>query len=92
MIQYEMFKKRDSAPLKQRIEKLGIEAKITPMSHLWLIRSQLDSSEIRDQLLPFIDAKDKLFVVRVDTDDWASWNLNDKEVSWLNQHISVSES
>lgn len=53
------------------------------MESCWIIKSANSTYNIRDYLLTKIDSNDKLFVFKLD--DWASFNLTQTEVNWLEQ-------
>lgn len=49
----------------------------------WLIETGRSAENIRDTLVPHIDANDRLLVDRV-YGTWASWHLPENCVDWLN--------
>jgi hypothetical protein len=51
---------------------------------VWLVRSALNASEIRESLKPVLCNGDALFVARLQG-SWASWALGDKRNNWLQQ-------
>jgi hypothetical protein len=51
---------------------------------VWLVRSDLDASEIRDYLKKSLYSTDVLFIGRL-TGNWASFNLGQDRSNWLKQ-------
>jgi hypothetical protein len=51
---------------------------------VWLVRSALSASEIRESLKPALISGDSLFVARLQG-NWASWALGDVRNTWLQQ-------
>jgi hypothetical protein len=41
----------------------------------WVLRSQSTAVQIRDHLLQFMHADDRLLVAEISTTNWASWKL-----------------
>ncbi|RKG29252.1 hypothetical protein [Acinetobacter tianfuensis] len=88
LISLEARSKRDYDDLAGKIGQISTDKPIAPLKNLWVMHSDLSSEEIRDQLLSHIYAKDALMVIRVDAQNWASWNIHEKSAHWLNQSIS----
>lgn len=53
-----------------------------PLESLWLIKSNLASAEIMNQLRTVIDANDKILIIEV-TNDWISLNLAKEVIDWM---------
>ena len=53
---------------------------------VWFIRSDKDSSSIRDYLKQFIDDDDKLFVIKVFR-NWAGTGFTQEEYDWLHKNL-----
>lgn len=88
LISLEARSKRDYHDLEAKIAQLSSIKPITPLKDTWILLSELSAEEIRDQLLSHIYAKDALIVIRIDSHDWASWNIHEKSALWLNQTVS----
>ena len=84
LICLEQCTKRDITGLEKKILQLGSVTN-SPLKKMWLIQSDLNAEEIRDQLLTYVHAKDSLLVIRIDADHWASWNVHKNTALWLNQ-------
>ncbi len=53
----------------------------------WIVKSNLDAAEIRDDLQKYIDTNDELFVVDI-TGDSAAWaGFNSQGSNWLLNNI-----
>lgn len=89
LISLEPRAKRNYSELSEKINALSQTHFIQPLKSLWIAYSDLDSTEIRDQLLTYIYAKDSLLVIKIDAEDWASWNINDKSAHWLNSLLKL---
>ena len=58
-----------------------------PLESVWLIKSSLDISNLRNQIAVKIDQNDKLIVVDV-TKKPAAWiNLDKEVVDWINKDL-----
>lgn len=53
------------------------------LESVWFIKSNSNSSDIRDRLKAYIDSNDRLFVSELET-YWASWNVTCAD--WINSH------
>ena len=51
---------------------------------VWLVRSDLSASEIRDKIISSLRDGDELFVGRLEG-NWASWGLGDRRNTWLHK-------
>jgi hypothetical protein len=49
---------------------------------VWLVESALNATEIREQVKPFINPTDALFVGRLQG-NWSSWSLGSERNAWL---------
>lgn len=76
---------RDYANLHAAIKSLS-PCWAKPLESCWMITSNLNVAQIRDKLLPHIDANDELFVA-ASVADWACFNLPEKVVDWLRASV-----
>jgi hypothetical protein len=53
----------------------------------WLVLSDLDDKQIRDQLKTYIDTNDKLLVINVSGDAAAWYGFTDKGSQWLRDNL-----
>lgn len=58
-----------------------------PEYSLWFIKTDKLTSTVCDELKPYLDKNDKLLVMRVTGDGWASFNLSDSVVKWMKDNI-----
>lgn len=49
---------------------------------VWLVDTTMPAGEVRDQLKPFLNSGDVMFVARLGG-NWGSWNLGDQRNAWL---------
>lgn len=49
---------------------------------VWIIVTSKTTAEVRDYLMQFIDANDKLFVVQVNK-NWAAVGFKEQEYNWM---------
>lgn len=75
----------DYAKLISHIKSLGTWA--TPLKSQWFVVSEKTTSEIRTDLKNFIDANDKILVLDVTNDDWATWGISKEVTSWMKNNI-----
>lgn len=75
---------RDYSALYDAIRGLG--AWWHCLESVWIVHHSGSAVEIRDYLQRFTDANDKLFVVEL-ASGWASQNLNQDCVSWLQANL-----
>lgn len=59
-----------------------------PLKSQWLVVTSFTQAQTRDYLLPHIDANDRLLVVALTKQIWASKSLPQDVVNWLNAHVS----
>ncbi len=53
-----------------------------PLESLWLIKTEDNSTQIINDILPFVRQQDKILVVEV-TNDWMSYNLSADVIDWM---------
>ena len=72
-ISYDLIKRKDYPELWAELARIGAQRYLLSQ---WALRrgDTVTASDLRDHLLEFIDADDRLFVARVDDADWASQN------------------
>jgi hypothetical protein len=70
------------AKLTGAIQALG------PYSHIlgstWLVQSNASAAQIRDALLPCLDANDRIIVTKIN--DWATKGIDQNTVNWLHRN------
>lgn len=85
LISLEQRTKRELSSLEKKIIQLSSHTPLIPLKGTWLIQTDLTAEQVRDELLIHVHAKDALLVIRVDVDNWASWNVHKNTEIWLNQ-------
>lgn len=83
LISYDLLKSETSSDYEKLINSIkSCENWAKPLESLWLIKTTLDSVQIRDILTKDMDNDDKLLVIEV-TNNWASFNLKKPVVEWM---------
>lgn len=85
LISLEQRTKRELSSLEKKIIQLSTHTPLIPLKGMWLMQTDLTAEQVRDNLLIHVHAKDALLVIRVDVDNWASWNVHKNTEVWLNQ-------
>jgi hypothetical protein len=75
----------DYEVLISKIKSYGSWAK--PEYSLWFIKTGKDTAIVRDELQPYLDSNDKLLVMAVTGDGWASTRLPADVVKWMKDNI-----
>ena len=84
IISYDLGQPETSNSYKQLIDRIKAFPDYTkPLESLWIVKSDLSCSEVRDALTPYLDSNDKLFVADFDIMRWASYGLAGDIVNWL---------
>jgi len=78
---------RDYSKLFAGIKKIA-NGWAHPLESMWLVRSSMTQGNIRDELKQHVDANDRLFIIEVKPKEWASYNLDQSQVDWLQQHAA----
>jgi len=87
MISYDLGVPETSADyklIKDHIEKnYSLWAK--PLQSQWLVavNDLTTATQVRDNIKKLLDTNDKVFVVQIETVQWASYNLPKKVTDWL---------
>lgn len=59
-----------------------------PLQSVWLVVSDYGTTmSIRDRLSSLIDGNDKILVMDVTDDDWATRGIGQNITDWMNRHI-----
>lgn len=59
-----------------------------PLDSVWIVATTKSSAEVRDSLIPHLDANDKLLVVAL-AGDWATRNVASEVTDWLKQNLAA---
>ena len=85
-ISYDLIREKDYSSLIDAIKKIG------PWWHQtrsgWMVVSEMTSIQLRDHLKTFLDKDDKLFVVRINSQDWAGTGFSQPEYQWIRDRMS----
>jgi len=58
-----------------------------PMPNVWIIKTNLNSAQIRDGITEHLGMFDKLLVVSGNSDDWATLRLDQTINDWLKNNL-----
>ncbi|NEB39184.1 SinR family protein [Streptomyces sp. SID14515] len=72
--------------LIKQIKSLG-SSWIHPLESVWVVKASMRSGAARDVLKAHIDGNDKLWVVNVSGDGWASIRLDAADTDWLKANL-----
>jgi hypothetical protein len=53
----------------------------------WIVVSDSTAADIRGDLKKYIDKNDKLLVIKITGDNWASYGFGDEANKWLHDHV-----
>jgi hypothetical protein len=88
LVSYDLGQPETSADyhrLLQYLRSFGTRAK--PLYSVWFIESNEAATTIRDALRVRVDANDKVLVIDVTDQDWASYNLPTDTAEWMQRNI-----
>jgi hypothetical protein len=57
-----------------------------PLESVWIIKTPLNASQVRDHLMNAISTSDKLLVIGI-TKEWAAYNLSKEVADWIKVNI-----
>ena len=58
-----------------------------PQKSVWIVKSYRPIAEVRDGIVPFVDNNDKLLVIDITKDTWATYNQSSEINTWLKTNI-----
>jgi hypothetical protein len=58
-----------------------------PLKSLWLIKTNKTTSTVRDELKSITDANDKIFVVNITGDAWATARISSDVTQWMKNNL-----
>jgi len=81
-ITYDLINEKNYARIIKAIHNIsGTYTKITKSQ--WVVASTLNSVQIRDYLNKHTDLDDKIFVCKIERNDWAARNIETKITDWM---------
>ena len=85
-ISYDLIKEKDYSKLIDAIKTYKLWWHQT--GSVWYVVSEnQDSVQIRDSLMQYLDADDKLFVIRINWREWAGTGFTKDEYDWLRNRM-----
>ena len=88
LISYDLNGHEDSESYKKLIEKIKEYPKwAKPLESFFLVKTDSSSSEVRDNLTPYIDSNDELLTINVTDRGWASRGISSKITDWLKTNM-----
>lgn len=85
-ITYDLIKDKDYSSLIDEIKKFPSWWHQT--GSVWFVVSSESSVVIRERLKKMMDSDDKVFVIRINSNDWAGYGFSKEEYDWLKNRIS----
>ena len=88
LISYDLGIPEDSSDYKiviDYIKSLGHWAK--PLKSVWFVVTNKNISDIRDSLKSLTDANDKILVLDVSNDNWATSRMSNEINKWIKDNI-----
>jgi hypothetical protein len=87
-ISYDLGSPESSADYEELINQIkSYDDWKKPGYSLWFIKTNKDTATVRDELSPLLDGNDKLLVMAVSGDGWASWQLPGDVTKWMKDNI-----
>ncbi|HFO0628911.1 TPA: hypothetical protein ACHIJP_003225 [Acinetobacter baumannii] len=82
-ITYDLHKIKNYTRLQEGIDALSGTVWVKPTLSQFIVKTTYTSSQIRDCLKSYVDHDDTIFVAKIDLNDWASYNVEQKLVDPL---------
>lgn len=83
LISYDLGGPETSGSYKDLISKIkSYPDYVKALESFWFVKTPLTASEVRDQLNPYLDANDQLFVFNVTNSAWAAHKAS-TATNWL---------
>ncbi|HPW34554.1 MAG TPA: CRISPR-associated protein Cas2 [Candidatus Paceibacterota bacterium] len=57
-----------------------------PVKSVWILKSEKDTVQIRDEIKSVLDSNDKLIVVEM-SGDWGTYNISKEITDWMKNNI-----
>ncbi len=74
---------RDYSSLYKALKSIGA-TRCHCLESVWIVRTSLSNTAVRDGILPHLDTNDGLLVATMGS-DWASFGLDSQSVQWLRE-------
>jgi hypothetical protein len=58
-----------------------------PLESVWLIKTSLSASDFRNQINLHVDKNDKVLVLNVTGDNWATFNIDTQVTDWIKNNL-----
>ncbi len=85
LISYDLIKPETLTDYKRLIDTIKTATYwANPLKSLWLVKTTLSTTQIRDELRKVTDPNDKLLVIEI-TNSWASYGLSKEVTDWMKQ-------
>lgn len=85
-ITYDLIDQKNYAKVIKAIHNIsGTYTKITKSQ--WIVESTANSVQIRNYLNNYIDHDDKVFVCKIDKNDWAAKNIETQITEWMQSRL-----
>ena len=71
--------------LTQYIKSYSTWAK--PLQSVWLIKTEKTLAQVRDEIRTKVDSNDKILVVDVTKNGWATFNISKEVTDWMKNNL-----
>lgn len=85
VVSYDLHLNKDYPKIKEAIDRLSVDW-VRPLESFYLIKTNLNASEVKDALKKSTDNDDSIFVIKANVNNWASCRVDkgitDKIKEW----------
>ena len=71
----------DYSRLRTRLQQVGAPQRM--LESVWIVDTHMSVKALRDDLVPLVDANDRLLLIRVGGDEWAVHNFSGPPYGWI---------
>ncbi len=75
----------DYKKLIAHIKSYGTWAK--PLYSTWFVKTEKTCAQVRDEVKKFLDKNDKLLVMDVTDDNWATYGVDKEVTDWMKKNL-----
>jgi hypothetical protein len=87
LISYDLGVPETSEDYKTVIDYIKLHNWAKPLKSLWLIKTDKTTSTVRDELNSITDTNDKILVVNITGDAWATARISSNVTEWMKSNL-----